>query len=49
MDQSVHAFLNLHEDAEVGEVTHLGCVLAADGVALFDILPRIVLELLDAE
>ena len=49
MDKSVYAFLQLNEDTEVGEVSHLGGVLAADGVLHFDVLPWVFLKLLDAE
>ena len=49
VDEAVNALFNLDKHAEVGEVAHLGRVAAADGILLFDVLPRIVLELLDAK
>ena len=49
VDKTVNAFLDFNEYAEVGEVTHLGSVLAADRILNLDVLPGIVLELLDAE
>ena len=49
VDESVYAFLKLYEDAEVGEVANLCCVLAAYRVLNLDSLPRIFLKLLDAE
>ena len=49
MDEAVYAFLKFYEDAEVGEVANLCCVLAAYRVLNLDSLPRIFLKLLDAE
>lgn len=49
VDQAVNALLDLDEHAEVSEVAHLGGVAAADGVFLLDVLPGILLELLEAE
>ena len=49
MDQAIDTLLELYEDTEVGEVAHLGGVLAANGVLHLDVLPRILLELLQAK
>ena len=49
MDEAVDAVRYLYEDAEIGEVAHLGGVARAYRVALFDTFPRVGGELLDAE
>ena len=49
VDQAIDTLLEFYEDTEVGEVAHLGGVLAANGVLHLDVLPRILLELLQAK
>ena len=49
VDQALNALFHLNKDTEVGEVAHLGGVLAANGVLLLDGVPRIVGELLNAQ
>ena len=49
MNQALNTLFHLNKDAEVGEVAHLGGVLAANGVLLLDGVPRIVGELLNAK
>ena len=49
MDKSVNAFFEFYEDAEVGEVANLCGMLRADGIFHLNSLPRVFLELLDAE
>ena len=49
VNQALNTLFHLNKDAEVGEVAHLGGVLAANGVLLLDGVPRIVGELLDAQ
>ena len=49
VDQAIDTLLELYEDTEVGEVAHLGGVLAANGVLHLDVLPRILLELLQTK
>ena len=49
VDQAVDTFLKLYEDTEVGEVAYLCRVLRAYRVLHLDGLPRVFLELLDAE
>ena len=49
MDESVNTFLELYEDAEVGEVAYLGCVLRAYWILGLDVSPWVFLELTDAE
>ncbi len=49
VDKTIDTFLDFNEHAEVGEVAHLGGVLAADRIFGLDVFPRISLELLDAE
>ena len=46
VDQTFYALFHLNEDTEVGEVAHLGGVLAANGILVLDGVPRIVGELL---
>ena len=47
--ETINAFFQFNEYAEVGEVAYLALVLRANGIFLFDVLPRIFFELLDAE
>ena len=49
MDKAINTFLEFYEDTEVSEVASLICLLAAYRVLNLDCLPRIFLELLDAE
>ena len=49
VDETINTFFELYEHTEVSEVAHLSSVLRTNGVLHFDILPRIFLELLDAE
>ena len=49
VDQTLNALFHLNKDTEVGEVAHLGGVLAANGVLLLDGVPRIVGELLNTK
>ena len=49
VDEAVNTLLQLYKHAEVGKVANPCSMLAAHGIALLDILPRIVLKLLDAK
>ncbi len=49
MDEAVNAFLDFNKHAEVCEVANFCSVARADSILLFDVLPRVVLELLDAK
>ena len=49
VDEAVYALFDFNEYSEVGKVAHFGGVLASDGIFDFDILPGILLELLEAE
>ena len=49
VDKTIDTLLELYEDTEVGEVADLCSVDRADRILLLDILPRILLELLQTE
>ena len=49
MDKSVYTFFKFNEDTEVGEVSNLRGVLAANGIFNLDGFPWVVLQLLDAK
>ncbi len=49
VDQAVDAVFHFHERAELGEVAHLALDRRADRVLLGQLVPRVVLDLLDAE
>ena len=49
MDQTVNTFLELYKYTEVSEVAYASGVLAANRILHLDSLPRIFLQLLDAE
>src|SRR6266849_1394681 len=49
MDQAIDVVLHLDERAEFGEVPHLALDLRADGILVGQIVPGIVLDLLEAE
>ena len=49
VDEAINTFFKFYEHTKVGEVANLSIVLAAYGILHFDVLPGIVLELLDAE
>ena len=49
VDQTIDTLLELNKYTEVGEVANLSGVLAANRILNLDSLPRIFLQLLDAE
>src|SRR3712207_6994868 len=49
VDQAVDVLLHLDERAELGEVPHLALDARADRVLLGELVPRIALDLLEAE
>ncbi len=49
MNKSVNAFFKLGEYAEISEVAHFCRMAAADRILVFYVLPRVRLELFDAE
>ena len=49
MNKTINAFLKLNKYTKVSEVANLSGVLRTNGVLLFDLVPRILLELLDAK
>ena len=49
MNQTIDTLFQLYEYAEVSEVTNLSSMLAANRILHLDSLPRIFLQLLDAQ
>ena len=49
MNQAINTLFKLCEDTEVSEVANLCLVNRANRILLFDVLPRISLQLLQAE